>query len=163
METWFWVFSWFLCILTMTRNGFVIFLVCNKRQLRTKSNTFIVSLVVADFFYGMIAVPSEFLCDAMNESSSVKKIKFDYNIYMGFHTWRLWNKLDYFSIGTIYRRRETFEILNFYEAPPSQSNGSYILGNPFSFQSYSIVKKLNSVHRISGYLHLFFEVSLCVI
>ena len=82
---------------------------------------------------------------------------------MGFHTWRLWNKLDYFSIGTIYRRRETFEILNFYEAPPSQSNGSYILGNPFSFQSYSIVKKLNSVHRISGYLHLFFEVSLCVI
>ncbi|RMX40390.1 hypothetical protein pdam_00024024, partial [Pocillopora damicornis] len=66
-------------------------------------------------------------------------------------------------IGTIYRRRETFEILNFYEAPPSQSNGSYILGNPFSFQSYSIVKKLNSVHRISGYLHLFFEVSLCVI
>ena len=71
METWFWVFSWFLCILTMTRNGFVIFLVCNKRQLRTKSNTFIVSLVVADFCYGMI--PSEFLCDAMNESSSVKK------------------------------------------------------------------------------------------
>ena len=58
---------------------------------------------------------------------------------MGFHTWRLWNKLDYFSIGTIYRRRETFEILNLYEAPPSQSNGSYILGNPFSFQSYSIV------------------------
>ena len=71
METWFWVFSWFLCILTMTRNGFFIFLVCNKRQLRTKSNTFIVSLVVADFCYGMI--PSEFLCDAMNESSSVKK------------------------------------------------------------------------------------------
>ena len=71
METWFWVFSWFLCILTMTRNGFVIFLVCNKRQLRTKSNTFIVSLVVADFCHGMI--PSEFLCDAMNESSSVKK------------------------------------------------------------------------------------------
>ena len=82
---------------------------------------------------------------------------------MGFHTSRLWNKLDYFSIGTIYRRRETFEILNLYEVPPSQSNGSYILGNPFSFQSYSIVKKLNSVHRISGYLHLFFEVSLCVI
>ena len=25
------------------------------------------------FFYGMIAAPSEFLCDAMNESSSVKK------------------------------------------------------------------------------------------
>ena len=73
METWFWVFSWFLCILTMTGNGFVIFLVCNKRQLRTKSNTFIVSLVVADFFYGMIAVPSEFLCEVMNENSSVKK------------------------------------------------------------------------------------------
>ena len=51
------------------------------------------------FCHGMIAVPSEFLCDVMNESRSVKKIKFDYNIYMGFHTSRLWNKLDYFSIG----------------------------------------------------------------
>ncbi|RMX47181.1 hypothetical protein pdam_00022253 [Pocillopora damicornis] len=55
METWFWVLGWFLSILTMVVNGFVIFLVCSRRQLRTKTNTFIVSLAVADFVLGMIA------------------------------------------------------------------------------------------------------------
>ena len=60
METWFWVLGWFLSILTMVVNGFVIFLVCSKRQLRTKTNAFVVSLAVADFGFGMIAVPSLF-------------------------------------------------------------------------------------------------------
>ena len=46
---------------------------------------------------------------------------------------RFWNKLVYFNIRTLCRRRETFGILDFYEAPPSHSNGSYILGNSFSF------------------------------
>ena len=54
METWFWVLGWFLSILTMVVNGFVIFLVCSKRQLRTKTNAFVVSLAVADFGVGMM-------------------------------------------------------------------------------------------------------------
>ena len=69
METWFWVLGWFLSILTMAGNGFVIFLVCRKRQLRTKSNAFVVSLAVADFFVGMIAVPSRFFCEMTSECS----------------------------------------------------------------------------------------------
>lgn len=44
----------------MVVNGFVVILVCSKRQLRTKTNTFIVSLAVADFGVGMVAVPSLF-------------------------------------------------------------------------------------------------------
>ena len=43
MEMWFWVFGWFFCIITMIVNGFVIFLVCSQRQLRAKTNTFVVS------------------------------------------------------------------------------------------------------------------------
>ena len=70
MELWFWVLSWFLCILTMVGNGFFIFLVCSKRQLRTKTNTFIVSLAVADFFVRMIAAPSRLLCNMVDECSS---------------------------------------------------------------------------------------------
>ncbi|CAH3163699.1 unnamed protein product [Pocillopora meandrina] len=62
METWFWVLGWFLSILTMVVNGFVILLVCRKRHLRTKTNTFIVSLAVADFGVGMLAVPLRFFC-----------------------------------------------------------------------------------------------------
>lgn len=47
-------------MLTITGNGFTVFLVCSKRQLRTKTNAFVVSLAVADFCVGMTAVPSLF-------------------------------------------------------------------------------------------------------
>ena len=73
METWFWVLGWFLSILTMVLNGFVIFLVCSKRQLRTKTNTFIVSLAVADFGVGMLAVPSRFFCSLATECAPRSK------------------------------------------------------------------------------------------
>ena len=73
METWFQVLGWFLCTLKMAENGFVIFLACSKRQLRTKTNTFIVSLTVADFCVGMIAVASPFLCKMENKRISDEK------------------------------------------------------------------------------------------
>ena len=53
----------------MVASGFVIFLVCRKRQLRTKINTFVVSLAVADFGVGMLAVPSRFFCGHPTEST----------------------------------------------------------------------------------------------
>ena len=62
MENWFWILGWSLSILTMVGNGFVIFIVCRKKRLRTKTNAFIVSLAVADFLVGMSAVPSLFFC-----------------------------------------------------------------------------------------------------
>ena len=73
METWFWVLGWFLSILTMVVNGFVIFLVCSKRQLRTKTNAFVVSLAVADFGVGMIVVPSLFFCSLATECTPRSK------------------------------------------------------------------------------------------
>ena len=63
MKTWFWILGWLLSILTMAGNGFVVVVVCRNRSLRTKTNAFVVSLAVADFFVGMIAVPSLFLCE----------------------------------------------------------------------------------------------------
>ena len=63
METWSWILGWSLSILTVVGNGFVIFIVCRKRQLRTKTNVFIVSLAVADFCVGVSVVPSLFFCD----------------------------------------------------------------------------------------------------
>ena len=63
MKTWFWILGWFLSILTITGNGFIIFLVCTKRRLRTKTNAFVVSLAVADFCVGMSVVPSLYFCD----------------------------------------------------------------------------------------------------
>lgn len=63
METWFWVLGWSLSFLTSAGNGFIIILVCRKRQLRTKTNAFVVSLAVADFFVGLSVVPSLFVCE----------------------------------------------------------------------------------------------------
>ena len=63
METWFWILGWSLSNLTMAGNGFIIFLVYSKRQLRTKTNAFVVSLAVADFFVGMSVIPPWFFCE----------------------------------------------------------------------------------------------------
>ena len=57
MESWFWVLGWFLSILTITGNGFIIFLVCKKQKLHTKTNMFVVSLAVADLCVGISVVP----------------------------------------------------------------------------------------------------------
>ena len=70
METWFWTLVCFLSILTMAGNGFLTVLVRSKGQLRTKTNTLIVSLAVVDFCVGMIVVPSRFLCGMANKRIS---------------------------------------------------------------------------------------------
>lgn len=67
MKTWFWILGWFLSILTITGNGFIIFLICSKRQLRTKANAFVVSLALADFCVGLTAVPSLFFSEKTRE------------------------------------------------------------------------------------------------
>ncbi|CAH3195577.1 unnamed protein product, partial [Porites evermanni] len=66
METWFWILGWVLSFLAITGNGFTIFLVCSRRNLRTKPNVFIVSLAVADFCVGLSVIPSLFFCDITN-------------------------------------------------------------------------------------------------
>ena len=63
METWFWILGWVLSFLAITGNGFIIFLVCSRRNLHTKTNSFIVSLAVADFCVGLSIIPSLFVCD----------------------------------------------------------------------------------------------------
>ena len=66
MESWFWILGWVLSFLTISGNGFTIFLVCSRRNLRTKTNAFIVSLAVADFFVGLSVIPSLFFCEITN-------------------------------------------------------------------------------------------------
>ena len=66
MESSCWILGWFLSFLTITGNGFTIFLVCSRRNLRTKTNAFIVSLAVADFCVGLSVIPSLFFCDITN-------------------------------------------------------------------------------------------------
>ena len=75
METWFLVLGWFLSILTIIGNGFIIFLVCNKRQLRTKTNAFVVSLAVADLCVGKSVFPLQFLKEMSRDRSRSQGLK----------------------------------------------------------------------------------------
>ena len=60
METWFTILGWTLSIVAAGGNGCIIFLVCSKRRLRTKTNAFIISLAVADLGVGASVFPSQF-------------------------------------------------------------------------------------------------------
>ena len=62
MDTWFLILGWFLSILACAGNGFIIYLVGSKRQLRTKTNAFVVSLAVAGFCVGLSVIPLPFFC-----------------------------------------------------------------------------------------------------
>ena len=73
MENWFWILGWFLSILTMTWNGVIIFLVFSRRHLRTKTNTFVVSLAVADFFVGANVIPSMFFLERTGRNYSLHR------------------------------------------------------------------------------------------
>ena len=166
METWFWVLGWFLSVLTMVVNGFVIFLVCSKRQLRTKTNTFIVSLAVADFGVGMIAVPSRFFCSLATQCTPRSKEEgivafvrvFTFyasgtnlvNLVLERYV-AVVKPLKYLTFMT--RRRVIQMVLT-----------SWVIPSLFILILMSI--KLSAIHSaitMRGYLYLLFEIILCVI
>ena len=166
METWFWVLGWFLSVLTMVVNGFVIFLVCSKRQLRTKTNTFIVSLAVADFGVGMIAVPSRFFCSLATQCTPRSKEEgivafvrvFTFyasgtnlvNLVLERYV-AVVKPLKYLTFMT--RRRVIQMVLT-----------SWVIPSLFILILMSI--KLSAIHSaitMRGHLYLLFEIILCVI
>ena len=76
MTTWFWILGWFLTILTITGNGLIIFLICKRKQLRTKTNAFVASLAVADFCVGMTVVPVLFIFkETVSETELSNKVQ----------------------------------------------------------------------------------------
>lgn len=60
---WFWISGWFLVVLTVLGNGFVIFLIVTKPRLHTKANWFILSLAVADLCSGLAYFPLLFVAN----------------------------------------------------------------------------------------------------
>ena len=52
LPLWFSIFGWFLSVVVVTGNGLVIYLIATRRNLRTTTNWFVLSLAVADFGFG---------------------------------------------------------------------------------------------------------------
>ena len=152
----------------MVGNGFVIFLVCSKHQLRTKTNTFIVSLVVADFCVGMIAVPSPFLCKMENMCiSDEKEILLIISLWVFF----IYASVTNLFILVLERYVAVVKPLKYLTFMKCRRVIQMVLtswGIPFLFFSTLLLQstRFNSTDRIrniAGYFYLLFEVILCII
>ena len=166
METWFWVLGWFLSILTMVVNGFVIFLVCSKRQLRTKTNAFVVSLAVADFGVGMIAVPSLFFCSLATECTPRSKEGLIVTFLRVFILYISGTNLVSLVLERYVAVVKPLKYLTFMKRSRVIQMVLTSWGIPFLFTLTLVSIKLSAIDRsktIRGYLYLLFEIILCII
>ena len=155
-------------IFTMFGNGFVIFLVCSKRPLRTKTNTFIMSLAVADFCVGMIAAPSRFLCKIENECISDKKARFLVISTWLFFTYASGTNLFFLVLERYIAVGKPLKYSNFMKRRRVIQMVLTSWGFPFLFSLTVSLQaiRFNSDDRIRtvpGYFCLLFEVMLCMI
>ena len=166
METWFWVLGWFVSILTLVVNGFVIFLVCSKRQLRTKTNTFIVSLAVADFGVGMLAVPSHFFCSLTTECTPRSKEGLIVTFVRVFTIYASGTNLVSLILERYVAVVKPLKYLTFMTRRRVIQMVLTSWGIPFLFIFILVSTRLIAIDRIMamlGYLCLLFEIILCVI
>ena len=166
METWFWVLGWFLSILTMVVNGFVIFFVCSKRQLRTKTNAFDVSLAVADFVVGLIVVPSLFFCSLTTECTPRSKEELIVTFVRVFTIYASGTNLVSLVLERYVAFVKPLKYLTFMTRRRVIQMVLTSWGIPFLFTPTIVSIEFSAIdlaRTISGYLYLLFEVILCVI
>ena len=163
METRVGVHSWFLSILTMVLNGFVIFLVCSKCHLRTKTNAFVVSLAVADFGVGMIVVPSLFFCSLATQCTLERLVVI---FLKAFIIYTSGTNL----VGLVLERYvavvKPLKYLTFMKRRRVIQMVLTSWGIPFLFAVTLVSIKLSGIDRartMNSYLYLLFEIILCVI
>ena len=150
----------------MVVNGFVIFLVCSKLQLRTKTNTFIVSLAVADFGVGMLAVPSLFFCSLATECAPPSREELIVRFVRVFIVYSSGTNL----VGLVLERYvavvKPLKYLTFMKHRRVIQMVLTSWGIPFLFTLTLVSIKLSAIDRawnINGYLGLLFEIILCLI
>ena len=75
-----WVFipGWLLVAVTVVGNGLVIFLIITRRNIRTTTNWFVLSLAVADFGVGAVYYPRLSFCSIRDETCVNEAVKFAY-------------------------------------------------------------------------------------
>ena len=149
----------------MVVNGFVIFLVCSKRHLRTKTNAFVVSLAVADFGVGMLAVPSRFFCSLATECTPRSKEGLIVIFVRVFIIYTSGTNL----VGLVLERYvavvKPLKYLTFMKRRRVIQMVLTSWGIPFLFTLTIVSIELGAIDRartIDGYLYLLFEVILCV-
>ena len=150
----------------MVVNGFVIFLVCSKRQLRTKTNAFVVSLAVADFGVGMIVVPSLFFCSLATECTPRSKEGLIVTFLRVFILYISGTNLVSLVLERYVAVVKPLKYLTFMKRRRVIQMVLTSWGIPFLFTLTMVSITLSGIDHartMSGYLYLLFEVILCVI
>ena len=150
----------------MVVNGFVIFLVCSKRQLRTNTNAFVVSLAVADLFVGMIAVPSPFFCSLATECTPRSKEELIVKFVRIFTFYASGTNLVSLVLERYIAVVKPLKYLTFMKRRRVIQMVVTSWGIPFLFTLTLVsitLSGINHARTMRGYLYLLFEVILCVI
>ena len=150
----------------MVVNGFVIFFVCSKRQLRTKTNAFVVSLAVADFGVGMIVVPSHFFCSLTTECTPRSKEGLIVTFVRVFTIYASGTNLVSLVLERYVAFVKPLKYLTFMTRRRVIQMVVTSWGIPFLFTLTLVSIKLSAIDRtqtVLGYLLLLFEIILCVI
>ena len=150
----------------MAVNGFVIFLVCSKRHLRTKTNAFVVSLAVADFGVGMIVVPSRFFCSLATECTPRSKEGLIVIFVEVLIIYTSGTNLVSLVLERYVAVVKPLKYLTFMKRRRVIQMVVTSWGIPFLFTLTLVSIKLSAIDRtqtVLGYLYLLFEIILCVI
>ena len=146
----------------MVVNGFVIFLVCSKRHLRTKTNAFVVSLAVADFGVGMIAVPSLFFCSLATQCTIERSVVILLKVFIIYTSGTN-------LVGLVLERYvavvKPLKYLTFKKRRRVIQMVVTSRGIPFLFTLALVSSKLSAIDHartMRGYLNLLLEIILCV-
>ena len=149
----------------MVVNGFVIFLVCIKRHLRTKTNAFVVSLAVADLGFGMIAVPSLFFCSLATECTPRSKEGLIVLFVRVFIVYTSGTNLVSLVLERYVAVVKPLKYLTFMKRSRVIQMVLTSWGIPFLFTLTSLLIRLIAIDRIItmlGYMCLLLEIILCV-
>ena len=150
----------------MVVNGFVIFLVCSKRQLRTKTNKFIVSLAVADFGVGILAVPSRFFCSLATECAPRSKERLIVTFVRVFILYSSGTNLVSLVLERYVAVVKPLKYLTFMKHRRVIQMVLTSWGIPFLLTLTLVPIRLSGIDlawTMLGYLGLLFEIILCVI
>ena len=72
---WAFIPGWILAVVTVVGNGLVIFLITTRRNLRTTTNCFVLSLAVADFGVGAVYYPRVSFCPIFDKTCVNEGVK----------------------------------------------------------------------------------------
>ena len=72
---WAFIPGWILAVVAVVGNGLVIFLITTRRNLRTTTNWFVLSLAVADFGVGAVYYPRVSFCSIFDETCVNEAVK----------------------------------------------------------------------------------------